>query len=102
MQLHCEFRTTLQMYIRGVYNVHVHAIARNSVLRNRTKEIFNPQFGSIFRTFENPTYFSRRLNRFADIYTSSVVNLLNYSVNHTFYTRRSSLPHELPVLHAHV
>uniref|UniRef100_T1J4S0 5'-nucleotidase domain-containing protein 3 n=1 Tax=Strigamia maritima TaxID=126957 RepID=T1J4S0_STRMM len=63
-------------------------------LRLRTKAMFNPQFGSLFRTYHNPTYFSRRLFRFADIYMSSVTNLLKYSLQHTFYPRRGVLPHE--------
>lgn len=63
-------------------------------LRLLTKELFNPQFGSLFRTYNNPTYFSHRLFRFADIYTSSVTNLLNFSMNHTFHPRRGALPHE--------
>lgn len=60
-----------------------------------TKNVFNSQFGSVFRTYHNPTYFTRRLNRFADIYMSSVSCLLNYPVNYTFYPRRSALPHEI-------
>lgn len=56
--------------------------------------MFNEQFGSVFRTYHNPTYFSRRLFRFADIYTSDITNLLKYSVNHTFYPRRGVMPHE--------
>ncbi|XP_044740983.1 5'-nucleotidase domain-containing protein 3 isoform X2 [Chrysoperla carnea] len=64
------------------------------VLRNEIKKVFNEQFGSVFRTYHNPTYFSRRLFRFADIYTSNITNLLNYSVNHTFYPRRGVMPHE--------
>ncbi|XP_045108615.1 5'-nucleotidase domain-containing protein 3-like isoform X2 [Portunus trituberculatus] len=63
-------------------------------LRHKTKEMFNPQFGSVFRTHNNPTYFSRRLFRFADIYTSRLSNLNDYSINHTFYPRRGVLPHE--------
>ncbi|KAK7867636.1 hypothetical protein R5R35_014828 [Gryllus longicercus] len=63
-------------------------------LRHKSKNVFNKQFGSVFRTFHNPTYFSRRLFRFADIYTSNITNLLNYSVNHTFYPRRGVMPHE--------
>lgn len=63
-------------------------------LRLHTKKIFNDQFGSVFRTFHNPTYFSRRLFRFADIYTGNITNLINYSVNHTFYPRRGVMPHE--------
>ncbi|CAH1245363.1 NT5DC3 [Branchiostoma lanceolatum] len=64
-------------------------------LRHYTKDIFNPQFGSLFRTHHNPTYFSRRLMRFADIYTSSVANLLHFPIDYTFYPRRSALPHEI-------
>lgn len=63
-------------------------------LRNDIKCVFNKQFGSVFRTYHNPTYFSRRLFRFADIYTSNITNLLNYSVSHTFYPRRGVMPHE--------
>lgn len=62
--------------------------------RNYTKSLFNAQFGSIFRTYHNPTYFSRRLARFADLYMSNVRNLLNYPIEHTFYPRRMELPHE--------
>ncbi|CAM1332795.1 NT5DC3 (predicted) [Pycnogonum litorale] len=63
-------------------------------LRLKTKHMFNKHFGSMFRTFHTPTYFSRRLFRFSDIYTSSITNLLNYSSKHTFYPRRGALPHE--------
>lgn len=63
-------------------------------IRNYTKRVFNEQFGSVFRTYHNPTYFSRRLFRFADIYTSNITNLLNYNVEHTFYPRRGVMPHE--------
>ncbi|KAK0075392.1 hypothetical protein PV325_006953, partial [Microctonus aethiopoides] len=57
-------------------------------LRKELKRVFNQQFGSVFRTYHNPTYFSRRLFRFADIYMSSITNLLYYSTSHTFYPRR--------------
>jgi len=62
--------------------------------RVRLKEMFNPQFGSAFRSSNNPTYFSRRLFRFADLYTPRLTNLLKYSLNHKFYPRRGALPHE--------
>lgn len=62
--------------------------------RKITKAVFNEQFGSLFRTYHNPTYFSRRLFRFADVYTSKVTNLLRFSPKHTFYARRGALPHE--------
>ncbi|XP_065223203.1 5'-nucleotidase domain-containing protein 3 isoform X2 [Planococcus citri] len=63
-------------------------------LRELAKSLFNKQFGSVFRTHSSPTYFSRRLFRFADIYTSSVTNLMRRSVHHTFYPRRGVMPHE--------
>ncbi|XP_048247051.1 5'-nucleotidase domain-containing protein 2-like [Haliotis rufescens] len=63
-------------------------------LRNYTKGVFNPRFGSLFRTYHNPTYFTRRLARFADMYMSSLTNLLHYSVDHSFYPHRVLLPHE--------
>ncbi|XP_069592937.1 5'-nucleotidase domain-containing protein 2 isoform X1 [Ranitomeya imitator] len=66
-------------------------------LRSVTKNLFNPQFGSIFRTFHNPTYFSRRLIRFSDIYMASISCLLNYDINFTFYPRRTPLQHEAPL-----
>ncbi|XP_019720748.1 5'-nucleotidase domain-containing protein 2 [Hippocampus comes] len=66
-------------------------------LRVMTKNLFNPQFGSIFRTCHNPTYFSRRLSRFSDLYMASLSCLLNYDPSHTFYPRRTPLQHEAPL-----
>uniref|UniRef100_H3D4S0 5'-nucleotidase domain containing 2 n=1 Tax=Tetraodon nigroviridis TaxID=99883 RepID=H3D4S0_TETNG len=66
-------------------------------LRVMMKNLFNPQFGSIFRTCHNPTYFSRRLCRFSDIYMTSVSCLLNYDPSYTFYPRRTPLQHEAPL-----
>ncbi|EDO41423.1 predicted protein, partial [Nematostella vectensis] len=71
--------------------------AERRQLRTKLKTLFNPHFGSVFRTYHNPTYFTRRLVRFADIYMSSVENFLQYRDNHVFYPRRAALPHE-PVL----
>lgn len=65
--------------------------------RQKTKNLFNPQFGSIFRTCHNPTYFSRRLCRFSDLYMASVSCLLNYDLSYTFYPRRTPLQHEAPL-----
>ncbi|XP_026683088.1 5'-nucleotidase domain-containing protein 3 isoform X1 [Diaphorina citri] len=68
-------------------------VERDSI-RKQLKTVFNPQFGSVFRTHNNPTYFSRRLFRFADIYTSQMSNLLEHSITHTYYPRRGVMPHE--------
>jgi len=58
------------------------------------KSIFNSHFGSAFRSYNNPTYFSRKLFRFSDLYMSRVTNLNRYSLEHYFYPRRGALPHE--------
>lgn len=63
-------------------------------LRVKIKQTFNPYFGSIFRANNNPSFFSRRLSRFADIYTSNVSNLLNYPIDSHFIPRRIDLAHE--------
>ncbi|KAJ6658923.1 hypothetical protein lerEdw1_019559 [Lerista edwardsae] len=65
-------------------------------MREMTRNFFNSQFGSLFRTDQNPTYFLRRLSRFADIYMASLSCLLNYDHDYTFYPRRTPLQHELP------
>ncbi|PRD21459.1 UNVERIFIED_CONTAM: Nt5dc2 [Trichonephila clavipes] len=72
-------------------------LKERDLLRVHTKYVFNKQFGSIFRTHHNPTYFSRRLFRYSDIYMSQITNLLNYSLNHIFYPRRGALPHECKI-----
>uniref|UniRef100_A0AC34QT16 5'-nucleotidase domain-containing protein 3 n=1 Tax=Panagrolaimus sp. JU765 TaxID=591449 RepID=A0AC34QT16_9BILA len=69
-------------------------ISERKQLREKAKGMFNPQFGSMFRTFHNMTFFYNRLNRLSDIYTSRLPNLSVYGVNHTFYPRRTNLPHE--------
>ncbi|XP_014667653.1 PREDICTED: 5'-nucleotidase domain-containing protein 3-like [Priapulus caudatus] len=70
-------------------------------LKQMSKDHFNPRFGSMFRTFTTPSFFARRLGRFADIYTSSVVNLSGYSSEHVFYVPRSPLPHEFAYSRIH-
>ncbi|CAG08707.1 unnamed protein product, partial [Tetraodon nigroviridis] len=71
-------------------------IRERETMRMETKDVFNRQFGSLFRTHHNPTYFSRRLSRFADIYMASISCMLNYDLQHTFFPRRTPLQHELP------
>jgi len=72
-------------------------VTTNSSTPNRRylKDVHNPRFGSVFRTEKIPTYFSRRLATFSNLYMSSLDNLMNYSLNHIFIPRRASLPHEL-------
>jgi hypothetical protein len=69
-------------------------IEERDAAREVNKVAFNPYFGSVFRSANNPSFFSRRLSRFADIYTSNITNLLNYPMNNYFIPRRVDLAHE--------
>ncbi|KER21579.1 hypothetical protein T265_15055 [Opisthorchis viverrini] len=68
-------------------------------LRVSSKISFNKYFGSIFRSFHNPSYFSRRLAQYAVLYTSKVSNLYRYPLDHIFYPKRTGLPHEPACMH---
>ncbi|KAH8853375.1 5'-nucleotidase domain-containing protein 3 [Schistosoma japonicum] len=65
-----------------------------NALRRSSKFVFDPHFGSIFRSFHNPSYFSQRLGQYATLYTSRVTNLLRFTLDHTFFPKRTALPHE--------
>ena len=49
--------------------------------------------GSLFREGKNLSFFASQMMIWSDIYTSSVSNLMNYSVEHKF-TILNTLPHE--------
>ena len=51
--------------------------------KSKSDKRFFPGFSSTFR-----------LLQYADIYTSNITNLNNYSLKHKFYPRRGVLPHE--------
>lgn len=63
-------------------------------IQRQLKSIFNPRFGSVFRSALQGSYFSARLCRVADVYTSSVMNLLNYQADKILFPPRGSHPHE--------
>lgn len=67
-------------------------------LRKEMKEMFNKNFGSVFRTHKNPTWFAYYLQRYADVYTSNIDNFLRYPMHYIFSPERSFLPHEAKVL----
>ena len=56
--------------------------------------MFNPHFGSVFRTSSHRTEFFSDVGKYADVYAASVTNFLNYSLDHTFYSSRIFFPHE--------
>lgn len=79
----------------SVEEIRAELLKEREKLKYFSKKSFNPQFGSIFRSYNNPSFFTRRLSRFADIYTSNVTNLLEYPIDCHFIPRRTDLAHEL-------
>ncbi|KAK3914005.1 5'-nucleotidase domain-containing protein 2 [Frankliniella fusca] len=67
--------------------------------RRSVTRAFNCQFGSVFRSGNNSSYFFRKLHRVSDIYTSDLTNLLNYSSDHLFYPFPNVLPHDYHTLY---
>lgn len=64
-------------------------------LKRRISDMANRNFGSIFRTSDEPTLFAFSLWRHVDLYTSRVSNLVNFGVTHRFYpTKTLSVAHE--------
>jgi len=55
---------------------------------------YNKYFGSIFRSGLHLSFLSMQVGRYADLYASSVVSLLGYSMHHVFLPPFSSMPHE--------
>lgn len=82
----------------SAYELRTIWLEERAQLKNANKIAFNPFFGSVFRSYNNPSFFSRRLSRFADIYTSNVTNLLQYPMDHQFIPRRVDLAHEIPTV----
>ncbi|KAG5447864.1 5'-nucleotidase domain-containing protein 3 [Clonorchis sinensis] len=103
-----EFRrcSTKLRHLEELINSYQHAISpeartllrswqvERNELRISSKISFNKYFGSIFRSFHNPSYFSRRLAQYAVLYTSKVSNIYRYPLDHIFYPKRTGLPHE--------
>jgi len=52
------------------------------------------KFGSLFRTGSRNTMFAGQVMRFADLYSSSFINLFNYPFSYLFRAEAQLLPHE--------
>lgn len=55
---------------------------------------YNKHFGALFRSGSKQTFFSMQVQRYADLYASSYLNLLNYPLFYTFYAPPMALSHE--------
>lgn len=62
-------------------------------------EHFNPYFGSLFRTGTKESHFHFQCMRYADLYASDVLHLLNYPFYYYFSVRQMNMvPHEIQFL----
>ncbi|KAL0480681.1 5'-nucleotidase [Acrasis kona] len=66
----------------------------------RLDDNFNKYFGSLFRSGTSESYFSNQVRRFADLYSSDHLNLLNYPLYYYFSSLPMLLPHEREAVHA--
>ncbi len=79
----------------STWQIRAEFLREREELKIASRTSFNKQFGSVFRSYNNPSFFTRRLSRFADIYTSNVTNLLDYPIDCHFIPRRTDLAHEM-------
>ena len=54
-------------------------------INSQLSKLFNPHFGSVFRTDGHPSLFAFAMLRYVDLYMSDVCNLLHYNPSHRFY-----------------
>eukprot|EP01132_Coremiostelium_polycephalum_P005679 gene5679-7068_t len=61
---------------------------------NKLNNAYNRYFGSLFKTGSNSTFFSMQIQRYADLYCSDYLNLLNYPLFYHFSANTVTMPHE--------
>lgn len=61
---------------------------------NSLDQLYNKYWGSPFRSGDKQTHFSLQVERFADLYTGTLLNLRNYPRNYAFTADVDFLPHE--------
>uniref|UniRef100_H3HDU7 5'-nucleotidase domain-containing protein n=1 Tax=Phytophthora ramorum TaxID=164328 RepID=H3HDU7_PHYRM len=68
----------------------------HEALQTEMENLINVNFGSVFRADTYPSQFAFIVQRYVDIYSARLENLLEYPSNHTFYPERIAMPHEQP------
>ncbi|XP_018007045.1 cytosolic purine 5'-nucleotidase isoform X2 [Hyalella azteca] len=79
-----------------------------SKLRSAMREVTHEMdlsygmMGSLFRSGSRQTHFSNQVSRYADVYASTVLNLLYYPFSYMFRAPAMLMPHESTVTHEQV
>ncbi|KAJ8571384.1 hypothetical protein ON010_g5452 [Phytophthora cinnamomi] len=76
-------------FVDQLVNVH-------EAVQMEMENLINVNFGSVFRADTYPSQFAFVVQRYVDIYSARLENLLEYPSNHTFYPERIAMPHEHP------
>ncbi|KAJ1865416.1 hypothetical protein LPJ73_000002 [Coemansia sp. RSA 2703] len=63
-------------------------------IRWRMRDLFNTNFGSVFRTEKYPSLFATKIKSFANVYTADLSNLGAYPSDFVFYPKRLTQAHE--------
>ena len=74
-------------------------------VKEQMRVLFNPQFGSVFRTKHGMTMFASSLYRHSDLYTSKLENLNAYpnvGMRRFYPTAARPLPHEVMLSRAQI
>jgi hypothetical protein len=66
-----------------------------SPLIKKQASIFNSEWGEVMRAGNEESYFAHQVDRFADVYMASLIDIFNSSPRTYFRARRRPLAHEL-------
>eukprot|EP00730_Choanoeca_flexa_P008485 TRINITY_DN12495_c0_g3_i2.p1 TRINITY_DN12495_c0_g3~~TRINITY_DN12495_c0_g3_i2.p1 ORF type:complete len:531 (+),score=128.92 TRINITY_DN12495_c0_g3_i2:70-1662(+) len=61
---------------------------------DKIDQCFNKHFGSIFRSGTKQSLFAAQSAQYADLYSATMVNLINYPLFYFFHSEMDVLPHE--------
>jgi hypothetical protein len=67
-------------------------------LAKRASELLSPRWGPLMRCGNDKSHLARQIERYADVYTSRVSNLLDYTPYAYLRAPRVSLPHEVDLV----
>jgi len=76
-----------QMYVQQCAEL----MQERQKIKRALKAAFRSPFGSIFRSDLTKTHYARQMERYAELYTSSINNFENISLDRTFFPPRVSL-----------
>lgn len=68
-----------------------------STLLSKYRNYFNPNWGEIMRAGQEESWFAQQVERYACIYMSNLVDLINFSPKTYFRPMKRTLPHEIIV-----